>query len=128
MRRGATMNDRKKEADREERIMMKIIVDANGPEEQAMEWYYYLNDKIHFPFTAECISINKRSPLHVGERVFVSQMADEVDCENDMNVGISWNDRVFSVPLAQLRPLNADDDTVEAVSDWHYRKNQRYTF
>lgn len=122
------MNDRKKEADREERIMMEIIVDANGPEEQAMGWYYYLDDKIHFPFTAECISINKRSPLHVGERVSVSQMANEGGWENDMHVEISWNDRVFSVPLAQLRPLNADDDTVEAVSDWHYWKNQGYTF
>ena len=27
---------------REERISMEIIVDAYGPEEQAMGWYYYL--------------------------------------------------------------------------------------
>jgi hypothetical protein len=27
--------------DREERIAMEIIVDAYGPEEQAMGWYYY---------------------------------------------------------------------------------------
>ena len=122
------MNRRKEEADREERIMMEIIVDANGPEEQAMGWYYYLDDKIHFPFTAECISTNKRSPLHIGERVIVSQMANEGDWENDMHVEISWNNRVFSVPLAQLRPLDADEDTVEAVDDWHYWKSQGYTF
>ena len=29
---------------------MEAIVDANGPEEQAMGWYYYLEDKISFPF------------------------------------------------------------------------------
>ena len=29
--------------DREERIEMEIIVDAYGPEEQAMGWYYYLD-------------------------------------------------------------------------------------
>jgi hypothetical protein len=44
----ATMN-RKDEA-HEERILMKIIVDAYGPEEQAMGWYCYLEDKITFPF------------------------------------------------------------------------------
>jgi hypothetical protein len=29
-----------KDAAREERIIMEIVVDANGPEEQAMGWYY----------------------------------------------------------------------------------------
>lgn len=33
---------------------MDIIVDANGPDEQAMGWYYYLEEKLHFPFTAIC--------------------------------------------------------------------------
>lgn len=32
--------------EREERIMMDIIVDAYGPEEQAMGCYYYLEDTI----------------------------------------------------------------------------------
>ena len=31
--------------DREKRITMEIIVDAYGPEEQAMGWYYYLEEK-----------------------------------------------------------------------------------
>jgi len=37
---------------REDRIHMEIIVDAYGPEEQAMGWYYYLEDKLDFPFRA----------------------------------------------------------------------------
>ena len=36
---------------REDRIAFEAIVDANGPEEQAMGWYYYLDDKMTFPFT-----------------------------------------------------------------------------
>ena len=122
------MGARNKDSQREERITMEIIVDAYGPEEQAMGWYYYLDDKISFPFTAECISVDKRSPLHIGEHVPASQMADANVCENDMYVEISWNDREFSVPLAQLKPLNTDTDTVEAISDWHYWKSQGYTF
>lgn len=36
----------RKNKDREERIGMEIIVDAYGPEEQAMGWYYYLEEKL----------------------------------------------------------------------------------
>jgi hypothetical protein len=38
-------------------------VDAYGPEEQAMGWYYYLENKIHFPFQAKCIASKVTSPL-----------------------------------------------------------------
>jgi hypothetical protein len=31
---------------------MEIIVDALGPEEQAMGWYYYIEEKLQFPFSA----------------------------------------------------------------------------
>jgi hypothetical protein len=41
---------------REDRILMEIIVDAYGPEEQAMGWYYYLEDTLSFPFRATCIA------------------------------------------------------------------------
>ncbi|MGO9305501.1 MAG: calcium-binding protein, partial [Candidatus Korobacteraceae bacterium] len=34
---------------REERIHNEAIVDAYGPEEQALGWYYYLENKIQFP-------------------------------------------------------------------------------
>ncbi|MCB0227249.1 MAG: calcium-binding protein, partial [Anaerolineae bacterium] len=37
---------------REERITMEIVVDAYGPEEQAMGWYAYLDDILQIPFLA----------------------------------------------------------------------------
>ena len=40
------MTKSKKNAERENRIEMKIIVDAYGLEEQAMGWYYYLEEKL----------------------------------------------------------------------------------
>ena len=40
---------------REERIIMEIIVDAHGPEERSMGWYYYLTDNLNFPFKGRCI-------------------------------------------------------------------------
>ena len=117
-----------KDAAREERIIMEAIVDANGPEEQAMGWHYYLDDKITFPFTAECIVVNKRNPLELGEKVTVREMSGEDYCEHEMYVDVSWKDKVLVVPLALIKPVDADEDTVEAVGDWHYWKRQGYTF
>lgn len=42
---------------------MEIIVDAYGPEEQALGWYYYLEGTLQFPFTAHCIARRAISPL-----------------------------------------------------------------
>jgi hypothetical protein len=113
---------------REERIYMEAIVDAHDYEERALGWYYYLEDKIMFPFTAECSSVDKRSPLEPGEHVKVLQMSGESLCEHDMYVDIIWNGRSLAIPLAQVLPVNADDDTDEAVRDWHYWKAQGYLF
>ncbi len=46
------MKKPKKDPVREERIENQIIVDAYGPEEQALGWYYYLEDQLPFPFQA----------------------------------------------------------------------------
>jgi len=43
------MPETPKNAQREHRITDEIIVDAYGPEEQAMGWYCYLDGKLGFP-------------------------------------------------------------------------------
>jgi len=45
----------RKDEIREERITMEVVVDAYDSGEVAMGWYHHLQDKISFPFTAECI-------------------------------------------------------------------------
>jgi len=54
------MAKRKEDPVREERIQNEVVVDAYGPQEQAMGWYYYLEEKIRFPFQAKCIVAKKR--------------------------------------------------------------------
>jgi len=73
---------------REYRIAMEAIVDAYGPEKQAMGWYYYLDDKIQFPFEACCNATRPISPLKAGERVRVIQMAPEDECMREIFVEI----------------------------------------
>ncbi len=72
-----------KDEAREHRITMEAIVDAYGPEEQAMGWYYYLDERLRFPFKARCLVVRRTSPLRAGEMVQVIGMADEDDCMAD---------------------------------------------
>jgi hypothetical protein len=117
-----------KNPEREERIHNEIIVDAYGEEEQAMSWYYYLKDNLAFPFKAKCSAEIRKSPLKIGETVKVWGMASEEDCEHDMLVMIDFKQREMAVPLKQLEPLKVDEETLEAVKDWHYWIEQGYQF
>ena len=85
---------------REVRIHEEIIVDAHGSEEQAMGWYYYLEDKICFPFKAKCAISKVISPLRKGESVDVLGLAPEDTCSSDMLVLIRSQSRNMAVPLS----------------------------
>jgi hypothetical protein len=118
----------KRDPVREERIHEEIIVDANGPEEQAMGWYYYLEDKIHFPFQAKCIASRATSPLRKGESVEVRALAPEDICSGDMLVQIQWQGHTMAISLSQLSAIDPDEVTREAIKDWHYWVAQGYCF
>jgi len=46
-----------------------------------------------------------------------------------MFVTIRWNDQNLAVPLAQLKPVHStDEQTTQAVDDWHYWVAMGYTF
>lgn len=115
-----------KNEEREARLSNEIIVDAYGEEEQAMSWWGYLKDHLHTPFRARCIATRTMSPLRKGEEVNVTGMAPEDDCLHEMFVIIQWEDRSFGVPLAQVEGIAVDDDTAEAIADWHYWSARGY--
>jgi len=123
------INKIKKNEEREERIMMEIIVDAHGPEEQALGWYYYLEDNLSFPFTAICTEKRATSPLLVKDEVDVIGMAPEEECEREMFVTMRWERDGLAVPLSQLTPISETSaETIEAVEDWHYWVKMGYKF
>ena len=116
----------KKDPVREERIENEAVVDAYGPEERAMGWYYYLENRIRFPFQARCLASQVVSPLRKGEAVEVRRLAPEEACSSDMLVLIRWQGRNLAVPLSQLVAIDADESTAEAIGDWHYWVAQGY--
>ena len=93
-----------------------------------MGWYYYLEDKLRFPFQAKCITSKVVSPLRKGETVEVRGLASEDSCAHDMLVLIRWHDRTVAVPLSQLTAVASDQSTIEAIGDWHYWLAQGYCF
>jgi hypothetical protein len=115
-----------KDEEREGRIHMEIIVDAYGPEEQAMGWYNYLDDNLQFPFKTRCIVRRSTSPLEPDDKVEVLGMASAEDCEHDILVMIPWKRRQLAVPLMQLEGALVDEETQQAIEDWQYWVNRGY--
>jgi hypothetical protein len=112
---------------RENRIIDEILVDAYSPEEWAVAWYSYLEDKLSFPFRAECIAVLASSPLRRGEMVEVVGLAAEDDCRSQMLVLIQFGGRKMGVPLAQLEPIGVDAGARQALDDWRYWVGAGYT-
>ena len=114
---------------REDRLYMEIMVDAYDAEERSMSWYYFLADTPSFPFLAKCIVQRLISPLRVGDEVEVLGMAPDSECQHEMFVVIQWDRKEgLAVPLSQLQVIHADEQTKEAVEDWHYWVNRGYQF
>ncbi len=114
---------------REHRITMEIVVDCYDEGERAMGWYYYLEDKLHFPFLTRCVTERAISPLRVGDEVEVVGMAPEDECGREILVEMPWeHKRTLAVPLAQLEVIDADEETAQAVEDWHYWVEMGYQY
>src|SRR5262249_43335377 len=119
----------KRDEAREERISMEIVVDAYDQAERATGWYSYLEDKLHFPFLTRCVKERAISPLRVGDEVEVVGMAPEEECGREIFVETPWEHRrTLAVPLSQLEVVHGDEETAQAVEDWHYWVEMRYEF
>ncbi len=108
-----------RDKERENRIHDDVIVDAYGAEEQAMGWYYYLEETMAFPFQAKCIQELRKSPLKLSETVIVADMISDDD-SYEMLAEIEFMSRTMGVPLYQLEPVEVDEKTRQAIEDWQY--------
>lgn len=76
---------------------------------------------MQFPFLAQCIADRAISPLRKGDEFDILGMAPESECQHEMFVETRWDRRALAIPLAQVKPIaHTDDETKEAVADWHY--------
>lgn len=119
------------DAVREERIKTEIIVDAEDKEDRAMGWYYYLDDNLNFPFNAKWAKKGRKGTSPEKE-VEVLGMATEEECLRDMLVEIlevgGKDEDVDLARLTDLKVLETDSDTLEALADWYYWVERGYKF
>jgi Calcium binding len=119
----------KRDEQREERISMEIVVDAYNQQERAMGWYCYLENTLSFPFLTHCTNERAISPLRVGDEVEVIGMASADECEKEIFVETPWEHRrTLAVPLSQLKVVHGNEETQQAVEDWHYWVEIGYEF
>jgi hypothetical protein len=113
---------------REERIDMEVVVDAYNEDERAMGWYYYLQDKLQFPFKARWV--NRQRPQ--GKEIEVIEMSPEDECMRSIFVEVRYRegevDDVFSAHLEDIHPIEVGEETAEAIADWHYWVDMGYEF
>jgi hypothetical protein len=86
---------------REDRILFDIVVDAYKETERAMGWYCYLQDCLQIPFAA----IWRSAP---SAPMPATQIPDGLKVEQ------------LIVPLGQLECQSLNEETCQAVADWHY--------
>jgi Calcium binding len=69
------------------------------------------------------------SPLQLQDEVDVIGMPGEEECEREMFVTIRWGKDGLAVPLSQLKPISVtDEQTKQAVEDWHYWVRMGYEY
>jgi len=108
---------------------MRAVVDAYGPEEQLMGWYYYLENELTFPFRARCVRKRAKSALKQNEYYLITRMADEDECDADLYVMAQFDDDELAVPLSQLEPEgDINEEAQEALLDWKYWCDRGYRF
>jgi hypothetical protein len=117
-----------KDKERENRITMDIVVDAYNESERATGWYCYLEQKLTCRFMAKCVLTRSTSPLEKGDVIEVVRMASASECEHEIFVRMLWGRRHLAVPLGQLEVIDGNEETKEAVADWHYWMLQGYQF
>ena len=123
---GHSKDEELEDEEREERIQNEIIVDSYDSEEQALGWHAYLSGKLQFPFSARCVVRREISPLEPGDESEAVGMASEEECMHEMFVLIRWKRRQLAVPLMQLEGVQVDEETQQAIEDWHYWVKQGY--
>jgi hypothetical protein len=117
-----------KDGVREFRIANKILAAAQEGEEAALAWYYHLEEIFRAPFTARLRAPQSGAPLNEGDTLTVLELADVAACREQIMITADYNGQPFTIPLAHLDPLDADEETTEAVADWHYWLARGYEF
>ena len=112
---------REKNAERDHRIHDEIIVDAYGEEEQAMSWYYYMEENLDFPMQAK-IKLRLRGGKTEEKTVKIVEVDPKSETSLTLRLGITEgkSDRVQYISPFDIVSINTSDENLEILNDWLY--------
>lgn len=117
---------RQRDEAREQRIA-RLLSGAQDEYARISAWYGYLEEHVRFPFAATCRP--GAAALGLPPEVEVIDLACVDDWEEEARVTLGGDKDGVDVPLAQLTPSEgSDEQTRQAVSDWHYWVERGYHF
>ncbi|MEB3273786.1 MAG: calcium-binding protein [Prochlorothrix sp.] len=104
--------------DRENRIAEEVLLDTDDIYEEREAWEAYLEDNIVFPFQAHW------GDPDTGEVVQVLGFDQENECDTNIFVKVCYQngDQMdeIDVLLSEVLPIDATEETQQAIEDWQY--------
>jgi len=103
----------------QEIITYQIVVDAYSDDEANIGWAIYMEENLHYPFTAE-YQVRKRNDERYWQKItVVGNETGEDDFEGrEYYVEIEIEGMVIPAKLDELRNIEADEKTLETLQIW----------
>ena len=114
------MQNQEKQA-RRKRIEEEVLLDVYGEYEEQVAWYTYFSNNLSFPFRAQ-IMRRRRDSCELLQEVEVLGLKNAATAEPLVEAVAPGEEFTFFIPLEDLKNIQADDETYEAVEDWKYWK------
>ena len=113
------LKQQKDDENRTYRIRTQVTSLGRNAEQKFSAWHLYLKNKLKFPFDG----LWKHTFYSDPEKVIVIELLDLETCQDayDILVKVQNQGIVSEKPLFSIiEVLTADDNTKEAVEDWHF--------
>ncbi|MEZ4886648.1 MAG: calcium-binding protein [Chitinophagales bacterium] len=100
-------------------IDYQIVVDCYSKDEANMGWVIYMEENLHYPFTAEYWVRKRSGKSHWKKVKVIGNETSEDDFEGgEYYVKIKIKGMIIPASLGELRNIEADEKTLETLQIW----------
>ncbi len=112
---------RQHDKEREHRIHDEIIVDAHGEYEQAMSWYYYMEENMEFPMKAK-VKLRLRGGKTEEKTVQIVEIDPKSETSLTLRLGMTEgkSDRVQYISPEDIVNIQTTEENLAVLNDWLY--------
>jgi hypothetical protein len=110
--------------DRNNRIQNEILVDAYDDEEQAMSWFYYMQDNLDLPFKA-VVRLSTKQKVVENITVDVVELDPRAEQGKALRFGIveKGSNRIQYIYPNEIVKVISSEENLEIINDWLFWSN-----